>query len=437
MRLRIRTRSSFPAILLLVFAAPFAFAQIPRPDPAVTMAKYVDQANGTDADEAVRRALANNDELLAMQKEVEASQTMVGQAEQRQRSMIGFESRQQAGGTRNRTMVMGSIPLELGGRRSARAAVAQRMAEFEQSLFAEKERLMAAEVRAKFGNVLSKALKLKLTEEALLFVIESYDLVRSNVAEGYTAPLDENMLLVELNRFRSMREKDEGEVRIAMLELKNMLGIGPEEPLLLRGDFEGLVEPLPSLRMATETAIARRTDLQALRAAAELAQARIDQEKRNSGIDASLNLGYERMTDDFFSNRADHMVIFGASIMLPYGNLNRDAVEASALDKQAAEKRLQFGELVVQREVASAFARYEYAVKALEIFRVGVSSEAFRNLEVVRQTYELGSSSLIDFLTEQGRYVDYQSGLIDSQLEVYLAKVDIMKAGNEPGLIVR
>jgi outer membrane protein TolC len=84
--------------------------------------------------------------------------------------------------------------------------------------------------------------------------------------------------------------------------------------------------------------------------------------------------------------------------------------------------------------VASAFARYEFALKALEIFRVGVTGEAFRNLEVIRQTYELGGSSLIDYLGEQRRYVDYQTGLIDAQLEVYLAKVEMMKAGNEPGL---
>jgi len=427
----------FALPLLLLPGAAISVGQVPRPDPSVTIARYLDPVSGIDADEAVRRALAGNDDLLALAKEADASMMLVGQAEQRERSKLGFESRQQAGGTRNRTMVIGSVPLELGGRRSARAAVAERKAELDRIFFQNRERLLAAEVRSKFGVVLAKAQKLKLTEETLLFVIESFALVRDNVAEGYTAPLDENMLLVELNRLRSMREKDEGDVRIAMLELKNLLGMGPEEPLLLRGELDSGAEPLRSLRLATEDAIQRRTDLQALRKASELAQARIDREERNSGIDASLNVGYERMTDDFLSGRADHMVIFGATITLPYGNLNRDAIEASALDKEAAERRLSFGELVVRREVAAAFARYEFSQKALEIFRVGVTSEAFRNLEVIRQTYELGSSSLIDYLTEQGKYLDYQSGLIDAQLEAYLAKVEIMKAGNEPGLIVR
>lgn len=428
-----RFATMFSLTLALLLGASGLNAQIPRPVPADTLSKYVDQVSGTDADAAVRLALQNNDELLALKKEVEASTVLIGQAEQRARPMVGFESRQQVGGSRNRAMVMGSIPLELGGRRSSRVSVAEKKAALDQALYEEQERRLAAEVRMKFGNALAKAMKLKLTEDTLLFVIESYELVRANVSEGETAPLEENMLLVEVNRLRSMREKDEGAVRIAMLELKNLLGLGPEAPFQLKGDFDGLVEPMPSLRIATETALSERPDLRALQAAAEYADAKIEREESDGGIDASLNLGYERMTDDFFRG-GDHMVIFGLSLQLPYGNRNRGAIEASVLDKQAAEKRLEFGRLVVKREVASAFARYEYAVKALEIFRVGVASEAFRNLEVIRQTYEFGSSSLIEYLSEQGRYLDYRSGLIDAQLEVYEAKVEILKAGNEPAL---
>ncbi|REJ76434.1 MAG: TolC family protein [Acidobacteria bacterium] len=425
-------RSIAAPALLIVFVT-LAAGQIPRPDPAATLSKYVDQDSGTDADEAVRMALDSNDEIAAIRLESEASTRLINQAGQRARPSVGFESRQQIGGGRNRSMVMGSIPLELGGRRSSRELVAEKKAAVDAALYEEKTRQLAAEVRMKFGRVLAKALKLKLTEDTLLFVIESYELVKANVAEGETAPLDENMLLVEVNKLRSMREKEEGAVRIAMLELKNSIGIGPESSLRLKGDFERLVEPLPSLRIATEKALNQRPDLNALRAATEFAQAKIDQADSDKGFDAALNLGYERMTDDFVRG-GDHMVIFGLRLQLPYGNRNKDAIEAAALDKQASVQRLEFGKLIVRREVASALSRYEFAVKALEIFRVGVSAEAFRNLEVVRQTYEFGSASLIEYLSEQGRYLDYQAGLIDAQLEVYEAKVEMLKAGNEPGL---
>lgn len=424
--------STLIAFVLLLIAVP-ALAQVSGTAVNSSLGRYVDSVNGTTANDAVRIALDGNDDLMAMKKEAEAAGVLIGQASQRERTSVGFESRQQVGGGRNRSMVVGSIPLELGGRIGARKEVARREAEFAQRMFEEKERLLASDVREKFGRTLALAYKLKITEDVLKFVTETYELVRENVREGDKAPLEENMILVELNRLRSMREKDEGGVRISILELKNLMGLGPESPLVLKGDFENLVEPLPSLRIATDVALQRRTDLQVLRASEAFADARIEQQKSEGKVDASVNLGYERMTENF-PGRGDHMVIFGFSIKLPYWNGNRDAIEAAVLDKEASEKRLAFGELIVRREVASAFARYEFAAKALEIFRVGVTGEAFRNLEVIRQTYEFGGSSLIDYLGEQRRYVDYQSGLIDAQLEVYLSKVELMKAGNEPGL---
>ena len=425
-------RTAFGSFLFFMLAIACA-AQTPAPDPGATFSKYVDTAGGTTADEAVRIALEKNDDLLAMKKEAEAAGVLIDQAGQRSRATVGFEGRQQVGGGRNRSMVMGSIPLELYGRIGARKDVARRQADLAEQMFEEKGRQLAADVREKFGKALAKAHKLRLTEEILGFVTQSYDLVRAKVVDGDKAPLEENMMLVELNRLRSMRERQEGEVRIAILELKNAMGLGPEEPIVLKGDFENLVEPLPSLRLVTDSALQRRSDLLVLQASEALADAKIERSKSEGKIDASLNLGYERMTENF-PGAGDHMVIFGFSIRLPYANGNRDAIEAAVLDKEAAEKRFAFGELIVKREVASAFARYEFAVKSLEIFRVGVTGEAFRNLEVIRQTYELGDSSLIDYLGEQRRYVDYQTGLIDAQLEVYLAKVGMLKAENAPGL---
>lgn len=422
---------------MMVFSVgSVAHGQLRNRAPDVTFTKYVDQQDGTSADEAVRIALANNDDLLAFKQEIEASRALSRQASQRARPSIGFETRQKPQSGRNRLMIVGSIPLELGGRRGARTLVASRKAILTEKAFEEKERRFAAEVREKFGKTLAGAFRLKLTEDVIRYVTESYDLVRVRVVDGKTAPLEENMLLVELNRLRSFREKEEGKLRVAVLELKNILGIGPEGPLLLKGEFSDRVEPLTPLALQTRNALERRTDLQVLKALEDLADARIEQAKREGKIDASLNFGYERMSNHFPQN-GDNFLVFGLRIQLPYGNGNRDAIEASAYEKQAAAQRLRFGELVVRREVASAYSRYEYAVKALEIFRFGVTGEARRNLEVVRRTYEFGSASLIDYIGEQRNYVDYEKGLIDAQLELYLARVDIQSASNSPELIVR
>jgi outer membrane protein TolC len=64
----------------------------------------------------------------------------------------------------------------------------------------------------------------------------------------------------------------------------------------------------------------------------------------------------------------------------------------------------------------------------MEIFRVGVREQAYANLDVVRLTYEYGARTLIDYLVEQRRYIELENSFIDSQLEVYLARVEMMRA---------
>ena len=73
----------------------------------------------------------------------------------------------------------------------------------------------------------------------------------------------------------------------------------------------------------------------------------------------------------------------------------------------------------------------------MEIFRVGAVEQAKNNLDVIRQTYELGSKTLIDYLGEQRRYIDLENDFIDAQLAVYNSRVDIARATASRELIKR
>ncbi len=318
--------------------------------------------------------------------------------------------------------------MELGGRRSARITVAEREVEVREREFANNERTLAAEVRMKFGEALAQSLKLSLTDERIESNQQGFNLVAARVTEGATAPLEQNMVLVELNRLRSQRESAEGKLEVLMLDLKNLSGMQPQEPLQLRGDFDHLVDQLPSVVEATDRALHDRPDLIAARAVESWADARIEQARAEGRLDASLSAGYEHMTFGFPVRGVDdagrlqpvsggfHYLKFGVSLDLPVRNKNQGAVEAAVAEAEAAKRRREFAELAVRHEVASAFAQYERSVRAMEIFRVGVNEQAKANLDVVRQTYELGSKTLIDYLVEQRHFIDLENDFIDAQL---------------------
>lgn len=434
---------------LTVFASHFSAQEtisVSEIKTPATIAKYLDAAQGKTADDLVAFALANNAELAALRSEAQAAEALVRQAGLRPNPTVEASGTRQIGGTDNSLMIQGALPLELGGRRTARIRVAAQELEIRKLAVAERARILAAEVRSKFGETLAAAFKLRFTEEMLALASENYRLVSARVIEGRRAPLEQNMEIVELNRLRAMRETSEGGVEISLLELRNLVGMPMDEPLLLRGNFEDLLETLPSQNQTIEEALRRRTDLQGARAIEQLAQARSEQARAEGRIDAEAMAGYQRMRSGFplsgideagnlqpIENRMNFFT-FGVRVNLPVRNRNQGMIAAAAAEESAARSRREFGELTVRREVAAAYARYERAARAMQIYRAGVREQAAANLGVVRQTYELGSKPLLDYIAEQRRFIETENGFIDAQLETYLARIEILRAVAAPEL---
>jgi cobalt-zinc-cadmium efflux system outer membrane protein len=172
----------------------------------------------------------------------------------------------------------------------------------------------------------------------------------------------------------------------------------------------------------------------------QLATARVEQARAEGRIDADVMLGYQRMRSGFPLLGIEeqtgallpidskfHFFTFGVKLMLPVRNRNQGMIAAANLEKEAARNRREFGELTVKREIASAYAKYNRALRAMQIYRVGVRDQAAANLDVVRQTYEIGSKTLLDYIGEHHRFMDVETGYIDAQLEAYIARVEILR----------
>ncbi len=420
------------------------------PEVNLTIGLYLDQADGTSADEAVKIALANNGEIAALRDELEASKSLIKQSELRPNPKLNISGSQESIiGNRYSGTVSASLPLELGGRRGARIAVAESEFKVRESLLINSERILASDVRLKFGETLAGIEKLKILEELLANVEQGYKLISAKVVEGSNAPLEQNMSLVELNRMRSMREIAAGNVEIKLLELRNLMGIEANQPLRLKGDFENLIVRLLPLSDAVENASRQRPDLESARLTLGLGNARLEQARAEGRLDAGVSLGFQRMTRiaPRIVNQnpveleprliGENFITFGVDLTLPVRNKNQGNIEAAALDINAAQKRVEFGELTVKREVTAAYTRYERAVRALTIYQVGVRNQAKQNLDVVWQTYELGEKDLLDYIAEERRFLDLENSLVDALLETYQARTEILRATNAPELIVR
>jgi cobalt-zinc-cadmium efflux system outer membrane protein len=435
-----------PATLaLLLFAASVAAAQDSNiraqlegtragGAQASAYARFVEPAGGVKADDLVRYALAHNGELAAARQVIGAARGRLRQAGLKANPMFEASWSQAVTSPDHNLMVELELPLELGGRRKARVSVAQRELEVREAEVRDYERRLAAEVRGKYAEAVAAAQNLKFSEELLDLLRNSHQLIRARVELGKSAPLEQNLVWVEVNKADALRIGFESKTEIALLELKMVIGMVPDEVLRLRGDFVS-ERRLPPQAEALRLALESRPDLVALRAAESLADAEGQQARVEGKADASVFANYQRMNFGYdvrgFNNAGTLVQVtgvfnyatFGVRLTLPIRNKNQGNIEAAVATASAARQRREFAELVVRNEVAAAYVRSERAQAALTVYRDSVRAAAAQNLDVLRRAYTLGQRNLLDVIAEQRRLIEVETGytdLLKEQLDAFI-----------------
>lgn len=418
--------------LPLIFLTTFALS-LPilgqRAGPAV-----LDLTGGQTVQDLVNRALAQNGELLAGQRLVAAARGGVTQARLKANPSLSFNESQEVAGGQNNFMIGGTLPLELYHRRERRVEVAQsavNMTEFDQ---AERERRLRAEVETKFGEVLAAARNLQVAEELLDLNRKALDLTQTRADQGAIPPLDANLLRVEVNRIDALRVDLDSKLGVGILELKSWVGMKPDENLRLKGSLEAVFSDSD---VSIQRVLESRPDILSLRAAEQVASAKLRQAETEARPDASISANYQRMDSSFNVNGLNalgqpqpiqgifHFLAVGVSISLPVRNKNRGAIETAVAQMDEARRRREYAELVAAREVSAALLVRDKAQEGLRIFRDGVRGQASQNLEVVRKTYDLGRTQLLDVIAEQRRFIDIEMGYTEALNRYYQAAVRV------------
>jgi cobalt-zinc-cadmium efflux system outer membrane protein len=444
------------ALALLIFTAGGGLAQsvsvLSKPEHTPVTAergsaytRLIDPATGMTADDLVRYALEHNGELQAARKMITEARGRLRQAGLKPNPTLEASGMQAVTGPDNNMTIEIELPLELRGRRKARVAVAEREVEMKEAEARDFERRLAAEVRMKYADAIAQARKLKFTEELLNLTRNSYRLILARVELGKSAPLDQNLVWVELNKADVMRIGFESKTEVAILELKKVAGMPPEENLRLRDEFDQERQPPPESE-ALRRALESRPDLALLRAAESVAAAQAEQARVEGKIDASVFAGYERMNFGYdirgFNGAGAlapvtgifHYATFGVRLTLPTRNKNQGLIEAAVAAEEAARKRREFAELTVRNEVAAAYARLERARAAAAVYGDRVREGAARNLDVLRQAYTLGQKTMLDYIAEQQRFIDVETGYTDLLKEHLDAIIDIERVVGLPPL---
>jgi outer membrane protein, heavy metal efflux system len=431
------------AALLVVSSlqAPGLVAQTGSAAPSVSD-RFVDPVNGLSLDQAITRALAAEPSLQAARTAVDAARGRQLQAGSRKNPSVSAELRREPAGTDSQTMLSVDWPLDLF-RRRGRVAVAEREAGAVALSVADRERLLASEVRARYGDALVAVRDLMLLEELVDAARRQLDLLRARVDEGASPPLDRDLAQVEARRFDAERLLQLGRAEQAMIDLKRVLGVAPAEPLRLTHTLEEVVIHERATEPPLSGASQGRPDVREAEARIAVSDAKIDRAERDGRFDVRLFGGYIRMDSGFSQFGLSlmgqpervrgqfHYVTGGAMVTLPIFDRNHGELAAARAERAGAVATYDAARLAAEAEIAIARSLDQRASEAAQIYGQEIRTLARQNLNVVKQSYELGRRTIFEVLAEQRRYLEQERAFTDALRSAYEARTALKRALGE------
>jgi cobalt-zinc-cadmium efflux system outer membrane protein len=413
--------------------APSAAAQEPAP-----IRGYLDPSNGLTLSQAIDEALRQEPGIREARAGIEAARGERRQAASRPNPSVSAERREEIGGTDNQTMIGLELPLDLF-RRGARIAVADRTVAVMERSIEDRERRLSADVRERVGVVVAAVRRLEVLDRLVEASRRTLELLGARVREGAAPPLDRDVASVELQRLRASRELAIGQADAAVAELKPLLGLSSQSPVTLRDSLEAIVTadaPAPAVMPDGE----RRQDVLEAEAQLAAADARIAQARQEAKPDVGVFASYMRMDSGFpqtgFGPEGGlepirgifHNVAGGVRVVLPIFNRNQGLLAAARARREGAERALDARRLAAASDVAAAQARDAAARRALALYSTDARTLARQNLDVVRETYQLGRATLFDVLNEQRRYLEFENGYTDALAEAFASRTALQRA---------
>jgi outer membrane protein, heavy metal efflux system len=305
--------------------------------------------------------------------------------------------------------------LELGGKRSARVAVAKAERDFAVLAFARAQFDLARDVRVAHAE-------LKAAEDRALLardnVGRAQELARTAgllVDAGRDPPLRKlraDALLAEAQAEQTRSFAD-------MLAARRLLAslIGSNDPELSAGDAS---DQQPPAEMAHDVS---GLDERLSEAERDAARARIKLAQATAVPDVTASAGVRR-----FADGKETAFVAGFSIPLPFRDRNRGGIAAAQSDSLASEANLAQTRLDTKRARHDAQYAFDAAQMRVEALSGAGAAQAEEALRIARAGYAAGKFSLVELIDAQQAYNSAKLLLIEARLDRARAAAALIRA---------
>lgn len=371
--------------------------------------------------EAVEYSLVHNGELKAARGDLEAARAGTIRAGVYPNPTLELEGTTGAltGNDDESSLQVGlSQEFLTGGKRAKRLEAAERGAEAAHWQLADRERLLALEVKTACADLLLARQRLDLAKQAEELNGRLLEMARERFAAGDIPELEVNLARVEVARSQGERIVAERELVPVRARLATLLGLEPgeEAAVIAPTDEKPFTAGVADL---VTRAWENRPDLKALTAELAKGEAEVGLARAEGvpNLTAGLFVAHERSVDATGTGEEkerDTRVGLRLSLPLPLFDRNQAGIREAGARRGRAKALLVAGRAAVEREVEAEHARLAAAEEVLCLYGRDILPRLKENLALVQEAYGLGEIGILAVIEEQKKYVEVHEGYLEA-----------------------
>jgi len=356
--------------------------------------------------------------LRAAGHEAAASAAAAGQAGRYPNPTLDYLREGEQAGARTTTIQL-SQPIELGGKRQARVALADSMAALAREDLAALREEVRAETVAAFHAVRAAQERRQVAATLAGLAQRGIEVAARRVAAGKVSPIDVTRARLAAADAATEQNAAGAELAIARTRLGALVG-QPADALALAPGADALpvLKPLPALLAGAAQALPVRRARGQL--AAQGAQVQVERAARLP--DLTLTVGSQK-TDDAGRRQA----VVGVSLPLPLFNRNEGNLLAALRRDDKAREELAAAEAAAVADLSAAWARYEQARADAALLRAEVIPSAQSAYELTLTGFEHGKFAFLDVLDAQRTWAGLQARQWAATRDAWRAYADIAR----------
>jgi len=305
------------------------------------------------------------------------------------------------------------VPLERGGKRDARMALASVVRSAAEAQFADAVRTLRQDVTLACVDVLAARASRDLLADNLHTFEDLVRVNRARLVAGSIAASEARRSEVAMLQFRATVVRADLDLAAANAKLRMLLGRPPGADIAVADDLRGAA-PVERLEVSglRRLAIESRPDLRAL----QLGQARSTADLRLQEALGRVyyTVGAEYRRQQGIAGTGNSIGVF-FSAPLPFSNRNQGEVARATAELTQADRQIAAREAQIAADVESAFHEFSTTRDLVASIEADLIGSATRARDTAEYTYRAGGGTLLELLDAQRAFNDTMQSYVDAQ----------------------